>query len=30
LLRHVLADGGYAGPEQRDAMVRHDDWTGFE
>jgi len=26
-LRHVFADGGYAGPKLRDAMARHGDWT---
>jgi len=26
-LRHVFADGGYAGPKLRDAMARHDNWT---
>lgn len=26
-LRHIFADGGYAGQKLRDAMVRHGDWT---
>ena len=26
-LRHVFADGGYAGPKLRQAMVGHGDWT---
>jgi transposase len=26
-LRHVFADGGYAGPKLRDAMARHGSWT---
>jgi transposase len=26
-LRHIFADGGYAGPKLRDAMARHGDWT---
>lgn len=26
-LRHVFADGGYAGPKLKDAMSRFDDWT---
>ena len=26
-LRHIFADGGYAGQKLRDAMARHGDWT---
>lgn len=26
-LRHVFADGGYAGPKLREAMKKHGDWT---
>jgi putative transposase len=26
-VRHIFADGGYAGQKLRDAMARHGDWT---